>query len=102
MLISGQPDDPSPNCVNLTGSLTQFQVSGGSKVAAGPSTCGDWIVAMHHRTTSGPGQGVDGRLLCSGANNPGPDPPVRRTFHEWSRLRQKAVRARTHEFFQTT
>ena len=52
-----------------------IQVSGGSKVAAGPSTCGDWIVAPHHRTRGEPGQGVDVRLLRPVANNPGPDPP---------------------------
>jgi len=30
----------------------------GSKVAAGPSTCGDWIAPAHLRTTGVPGQGV--------------------------------------------
>src|ERR1700685_2367117 len=33
-------------------------------VAAGPSTCGDLIAAVHHRTTAGQGQGVDVRLAC--------------------------------------
>src|SRR5437868_8989709 len=91
MPISGQPDDPSPNCVNLTGSLMQFQASGGSKVAAGPSTCGDWIVVPHHRTTGAPGQGVDVRLLCPVTNNPGSDPPSGSLFAIWLRLRRSIL-----------
>src|SRR6266849_1897215 len=98
MLFSGQPDDPSLNCINLTGSLTQFKVSGGSKVAAGPSTCGDWIVVPHHRTTGAPGQGVDVRLLCPVTNNLVPAPPSGGLFAIGSGCGKTPLAARALEF----
>jgi hypothetical protein len=36
------PMIPRPKSANLNGSLTRNTVGNGSKVAAGPSTCGDW------------------------------------------------------------
>jgi hypothetical protein len=99
MPISGQPDDPSPKSNNLTSSLTQFQVSGGSKVAAGPSTCGDWIVVAHHRTTGDPGQGVDGRLLCPVTRNPAPTRPPAVLSRFRRGCGKTSLVARTHEFF---
>src|SRR5882724_4202353 len=45
-----------------------FRLSDEFMVAAGPSTCCDEFVAAHHRTTGGPGQGVDVRLPCPAIN----------------------------------
>jgi hypothetical protein len=86
--LLGQPDDPPPKSANPTGSLTCNSADRESKVAAGPSTCGDWIDVLHHRTTGEPGQGVDGRLLCPVTNKPGPDPPSGGLFLIWLWLRQ--------------
>src|SRR5436190_19337405 len=99
MPISGQPDDPSPKKHQSDRQLDTIQVSGGSKVAAGPSTCGDWIVVPHHRTTGDPGQGVDDGLLRSVTNNPTPpDPPSGGPFAtDCSRGRRSWV-TRTHMF----
>src|ERR1700680_1954803 len=56
-----------------------FRLSDEFMVAASPSTCCDEFVAAHHRTTGGPGPGVDVRLLCPAISKPSRKALLQRT-----------------------
>lgn len=96
--LLGQPDDPLPK---NGGSDQQFDVpfgqTGGSKVAQAPQRAATES-CTYHRTTGGPGQGVDCRLLRSVVNFPGAAAPGG-DFRDVRRLRHNVVVAANPSIF---